>query len=213
MIPYLQIRARYDSRCIVVYQAYGDAIADAALEAQRFVPPFSVTRMTWVKPSFLWMMERCGWATKSNQERVLAVHLFRERWEAALELAATTSFVRGVDRDVEAWRQRCARAPVRVQWDPERSLRGGKLAYRSIQVGLGRAVAAEYAKTWISRIEDVTPLVKKLRELRRRGEHDRAATLLPVERPYPLSEALNARLGNLELGNPGTAVDEALEPK
>ena len=183
MIPYLQIRARYDSRCIVVYQAYGDAIADAALEAQRFVP------------------------------RVLAVHLFRERWEAALELAATTSFVRGVDRDVEAWRQRCARAPVRVQWDPERSLRGGKLAYRSIQVGLGRAVAAEYAKTWISRIEDVTPLVKKLRELRRRGEHDRAATLLPVERPYPLSEALNARLGNLELGNPGTAVDEALEPK
>lgn len=66
--PYKQIRARFDAQTIVVYQAFNDAIADAALEAQRFVRPFSLNRMTWVKPSFLWMMERCGWATKPNQE-------------------------------------------------------------------------------------------------------------------------------------------------
>ena len=66
--PLRQIRARYDERCIVVYQAFNDAIVDAALAAQRFVAPFSYGRMTWVKPSFLWMMERCGWATKPNQE-------------------------------------------------------------------------------------------------------------------------------------------------
>jgi hypothetical protein len=195
MVPYRQIRARYDAQRIVVYQAFNPPIADAAVEAQRFVPPFSVGRMTWVKPSFLWMMERCGWATKPNQERVLAVHLRRDRWEAALAMAAPSAFLAGVDADVDAWRARLATSPVRYQWDPERSLRGGELEHRSLQLRLWRAVAADYARGWIDHIEDITPLVMKLSELRRRGEHRRAAELLPEERPYPLEPALGMRLG------------------
>lgn len=195
MMPLRQVRARYDARCIVVYQAYSHPIADAALQAQRFVAPFSVGRMTWVKPSFLWMMERSGWGTKSNQERVLAVHLLREKWEAALALAAPSSFVPGVDRDVETWRARVETSPVRIQWDPERSLRGEKLEHRSIQVGLGRAIAAEYAREWIDRIEDCTALAAKLRALRSEGDHERASRLLPVERPYPLEAKLATHLG------------------
>jgi hypothetical protein len=31
--------------------------------------------------------------------------------------------------------------PVRVQWDPERSPRLGMLGYRSIQIGVGRAMS------------------------------------------------------------------------
>ncbi|MFM7854759.1 MAG: DUF4291 family protein [Flammeovirgaceae bacterium] len=27
----------------------------------------SLNRMTWMKPNFLWMMYRSGWATKHNQ--------------------------------------------------------------------------------------------------------------------------------------------------
>lgn len=168
-IPHQQIRARFDDRCVVVYQAFNHAIVDAALAAQRFVPPFSYARMTWVKPSFLWMMERCGWATKPNQERVVAVHVFRENFAAALAAAVPTSVT--------------AEADLRVQWDPERSLRGGKLEHRSLQLGLGRAVAREYATSWISRIEDVTPLVHRIDEHRRAGRWDQAARLLPVERP------------------------------
>ncbi|MDP1826586.1 MAG: DUF4291 family protein [Archangium sp.] len=76
------------------------------------------------------------------------------------------------------------RADLRVQWDPERSLRGGKLPHRSLQLGVGRALAREYATTWVHRIEDVTPLVKKLDALRREGDFARAADLLPVERVY-----------------------------
>jgi hypothetical protein len=37
--------------------------------------------MTWIKPSFLWMMYRCGWATKPGQERVLAIQITREGFE------------------------------------------------------------------------------------------------------------------------------------
>lgn len=155
----------------MVYQAFNDAIADAALEAQRFVRPFSVNRMTWVKPSFLWMMERCGWATKPNQERVLAVHLLRQHFDAALAAATSTSVTD-------------ARADILVQWDPERDLRGGKLPYRALQLGLGRAVAGDYARKWVHAIEDVTPLVKKLAALRSSGEFDRAAALLPIETVY-----------------------------
>jgi hypothetical protein len=175
-IPQQQIRARFDGRCVVVYQAFKHAIADAALGAQRFVAPFSVTRMTWVKPSFLWMMERCGWATKPDQERVLAVHLLRVHFDAALASAVSTS--------VEH-----AHADVRVQWDPERNLRGGKLPWRSLQLGLGRAVARDYATKWVHCIEDVTPLVKRIDALRRAGDFEGAARLLPAEAVYEPADA------------------------
>ena len=85
-----EIRADYDRSTIVVYQAYSPAIADPAVAAQRFVEPFSLHRMTWIKPSFLWMMERSNWARKPGQERVLAVRITREGWETALSQAVLT---------------------------------------------------------------------------------------------------------------------------
>jgi hypothetical protein len=39
------------------------------------VPPFKVDRMTWVKPSFLWMTYRSGWATKPKTVAASAVTL------------------------------------------------------------------------------------------------------------------------------------------
>lgn len=51
-----EIRADYNRDTIVVYQAYNETIAKLAIENKKFVPPFSLTRMTWIKPSFLWMM-------------------------------------------------------------------------------------------------------------------------------------------------------------
>lgn len=173
MAPQLQIRARFDASTITVYQAYGHAIADAALAAHRFVSPFSYGRMTWVKPSFLWMMERCGWATKPMQERVLAVRVSRRAFDEAVQRAVSTSVAN-------------EHAPIRVQWDPERSLRGGKLEHRSLQLGLGREVSRAYALEWVQGIDDVTPLVKRIDALRREGRFDHAERLLPEEREYAL---------------------------
>ena len=50
------VRAAYTAETITVYQAYGPQIADPAVRAGTFVPPFSRDRMTWIKPSFGWMM-------------------------------------------------------------------------------------------------------------------------------------------------------------
>src|SRR5262249_55981428 len=82
-----QIRADFDGSTIVMYQAFAPAIADAAMTAGRFVAPFSFTRMTWIKPSLLWLMHRSNWAGKPGQERILAVRLTRAGWEQALSQA------------------------------------------------------------------------------------------------------------------------------
>lgn len=185
--PYKEIRADYDRETIVVYQAYRPEIADAAVKAQRFVPPFSFGRMTWIKPSFCWMMERCGWARKAGQERVLAVRILRSAWEGALAEAELTSPSERVYRDADEWRSRFEKARVHVQWDPERSLRGAKLEHRSIQVGLSRHIVTEY-NDWIREIRDLTPLVRKLYD-------SRDARHQPVERAYPVSEEIVRRLG------------------
>lgn len=194
-VPYRSIRARFDATSLVVYQAYAPAIAEPALAAQRFVPPFSLNRMTWVKPSFLWMMERSGWASKAGQERVLAVHVRREAFEGALRMAALTHPDGRVFADATEWREAVDSAAVRVQWDPERSLRGGKLEHRSLQVGLGRRVIEAYATEWIVRIEDVTALAHRIRALCLQGDWSRAGALVPEEREYPTPEDLKQRLG------------------
>ena len=195
--PEREIRAEYDRDAIVVYQAYGKEIALPAIEQQRFVPPFSLNRMTWIKPSFLWMMERCGWSQKPGQEYILAVRITRQGWEEALAGAVLTSFEKKVYRDAEEWEARKARALVHVQWDPERSIHGQKLAYRSIQVGLSRQISERYVNEWTLEIRNMTPLVKKIDALRKAGETTKAKALLPAERVYPLPPELARRLGML----------------
>jgi hypothetical protein len=195
MPSYREVRADFDRSTIVVYQAYNDAIADAALAAQRFVTPFSMQRMTWIKPSFLWLMERSGWGTKINQERVLAVRISRAGWDRALSLGVLTSFDAGVYGSFDDWRARFAGAAVHVQWDPERTLRGKKLDYRSIQVGLSRAIIAEYVAEWTREITDLTPLVAKLRRRREAGDDSAAKRLLPRESVYPVPPGTARQLG------------------
>lgn len=105
MAPARQVRAQLDAESIVVYQAYGDAIADAAPAAGTFVPPFSMDRMSWIKPSFLWMMYRCGWATKPGQERVLAIRMSRAGFEDALSESCLSHFDPTGHADEASWRR------------------------------------------------------------------------------------------------------------
>jgi hypothetical protein len=169
-----EIRADYDAETIVVYQAYSRAIAEPALEAQRFVAPFSFGRMTWIKPSFLWLMHRSNWAQKAGQEQILAVRIRRASWDGALTQGVLTSPESRVFRSPAQWESAFASAKVHVQWDTERSLRGAALTYYSIQVGLSRHLIRDYAESWIAGIEDYTPLVRKLHRQLQEGRADSA---------------------------------------
>ncbi|MFO0977221.1 MAG: DUF4291 family protein [Planctomycetaceae bacterium] len=62
------IMAQSDSHSVVVYQAYRPSIGLFAAEHGYFGGDFSLSRMTWIKPNFLWMMYRSGWGTKPDQE-------------------------------------------------------------------------------------------------------------------------------------------------
>jgi hypothetical protein len=188
------IRADHDARTIVVYQAYAPAIAEPAVRAKKFVPPFSLGRMTWIKPSFLWLMERSNWAQKAGQERVLAVRITRAGWEEALAQGVLTAYARGVHRDVEDWERQFAAATVHVQWDPERSIRGAGLECNAIQVGLSRHVIEKFVEAWTVDITDLTPLVRKIHAQVTAGKLDRARALLPRERVYPLPPAIARRI-------------------
>lgn len=191
-IPVGAIRAVYDRDTITVYQAYRPAIAEAALAAGKFVPPWSTGRMTWIKPSFLWMMERANWARKTGQEYILGVRITRIGFEEALLQGILSHPEADLYRD---WRAEMTASPVRIQWGPERTLEGAKLSYRSLQVGLGRPICEDYNEKWLLEISDVTPLVRQIRDLRDRGEKARARDLLPRERVYPVSAEIEKRLG------------------
>src|SRR3954463_13593353 len=97
------VRAKFSAEAIVVYQAYPPPIADAALAAGTFVAPFKRERMTWIKPSFLWMMYRSGWGTKPDQERALGTELTRAGFEWALAHASLSHFDPRVHESAEAW--------------------------------------------------------------------------------------------------------------
>ncbi|MGR4973666.1 DUF4291 domain-containing protein [Pseudomonas sp. LARHCG127] len=178
-----QIRAVYDDKTIRVYQAYSDAIADSALTRGTFVsPPFKMERMTWIKPSFLWMMYRAGWGFKDEgQKRILAIDITREGFEWALAHSCSSHSEPNMSH--EEWKQLKSRSPVRVQWDPERNLLLQPLPYRAIQIGLSQEAARLYTEEWIQRITDVTPLAHKINSLVMNQQMDEAKKLLPPEAP------------------------------
>jgi hypothetical protein len=194
-LPRHEVRAVFTDETITVYQAYAARIADPATAVGTFVDPFKRTRMTWIKPSFLWMMYRCGWATKPDQERVLAIEISREGFEWALSHACVSHFDRSRFATEAQWRATLRSSPVRVQWDPERDLRLNPLPHRAIQIGLSGPAVGRYVDDWITGIRDVTPLAHEVHRAVTAGDLEAARGLLPPEPAYPLPAQAADRVG------------------
>lgn len=191
--PARQIRALHTESTVTVYQAYAPGIGLAAVRDGRFPAEWGRGRMTWIKPSFLWMMYRCGWAEKEGQQTVLAVEITREGFGWALQHACLASYEHGLHSDRAAWKRELKRSPARVQWDPERDLHLRPLPYRSLQLGLAGEASRRYADEWTVSVTDATPLAREVHAHVRAGDLDAARELLPPERPYPAGDL--ARLG------------------
>lgn len=181
-IPYHEIRAYYTEDTIRVYQAYNRAIAEEAAKLGTFGKFFKLDRMTWIKPSFLWMMYRCGWGTKENQEHILAIDLKREAFDFAVQNAVASSYTRDMGISCDEWQEQIKRSEIRCQWDPERDICGRPLDYRSLQLGLRGDAVRRYVREWIVKITDLTEYVQELDRQRKTGADIR--TRLPEERVY-----------------------------
>jgi hypothetical protein len=193
--PAREVRACFTRETIRVYQAFSPEIADRATKAQTFQVPFSRGRMTWIKPSFTWMMYRSGWATKPGQERVLAVDIRRSGFEWALAHSCLSAFAAEHHASFESWQATLRESPVRIQWDPERTWSLAPLEWRTIQVGLSHGAVDAYVDEWITHIADVTELAHETDSMVRAGAADRARQLVPAELPYPLPADIARRIG------------------
>lgn len=188
------ILAQYDDETVVVYQAYRPDIGLPAAANGAFGEGFSLSRMSWIKPNFLWMMFRSGWATKEGQEVVLAITLRRSAFEAVLAAAVHSTWVPEVYGERSAWQQAVKTSDVRLQWDPDHEPHGHKVERRAVQLGLSGKTLERYAREWIVRIEDVTGFVRA--QHRHVLDHalDRLET--PREEVYPVADRdVAARLG------------------
>lgn len=181
------VRAAFDDDTVIVYQAYSPVIGDEALRLGTFGPAFSLGRMTWIKPSFGWMLYRSGYGRKHGQERVLRISISHDGFRAALAAAVPSSFQRHLYPERDAWTAALRASPVRYQWDPDRDLRLVAQPRRAIQLGIAGDFTRRYVAEWIQRIEDVTALAHSIQ----------AGELPPVpdEISYPLDPATLRSLG------------------
>ena len=172
----------YNEETIRVYQAYNDVIADEAVKNGTFGSSFKLSRMTWIKPSFLWMMYRSGWATKENQNRILAIDMKRSGFDFIVKNSVLSSFSKEMYESQEQWKTMLTNSQIRCQWDPERDIYGNPLKQRTIQLGIKGEVVEQYVNHWIVSISDITEEVNKIKKAIKSGEF--TTDMLPVEKEY-----------------------------
>jgi len=104
---------------------------------------------------------------------------------------------------------------VRVQWDPERSFRIGRLDYRSIQIGIPAELVNTWINEWIVGIEDVTDKARELKKVvdedkdRELGLDDvKEKGLFPDERVYEVDEDIRKILQMDEVREAAQEKDE-----
>jgi hypothetical protein len=188
------ILAHHDDQSIIVYQAYRPTIGRFTAERGYFGGGFSLARMSWIKPNFLWMMYRCGWGTKAGQEIILGLRLRRAFFDSILAQAVQSSYCEGHFPSREQWQEALAASAVRLQWDPDHDPSGAKLGRRAIQLGLRGEVLEAFSKRELLEVIDMTEFVAGQRPQIRRKRYADLRT--PVESVYaPSDPAVGKRLG------------------
>lgn len=189
-----QILAQFDNETVVVYQAYRPEIGQFAAKHGYFGGEFSYTRMSWIKPNFLWMMYRSDWGRSQGQEVVLAIRLRRPFFDSLLEQAVPSSFVPELFKCHDVWKAAVARSDVRLQWDPDHDPNGGKCERRAVQLGIRGKTLEACGKNEIVEIIDMSGFVAEQREFI--GDWKSGKLVTPAERVYvPNSTAATANIG------------------
>ncbi len=193
------ILAQYDAEEVVIYQAFNEVTAEHAVRHQRLGGPrYSLDRMSWIKPNFLWMMYRCGWLQKDDEQaRVLAIWVARSFFDELLESAVASSWGASGLSSKEAWQRALKGSEVRLQWDPDHHPSGAKLARRAIQLGLRGGVLRRFVNEATRSIEDISDLVQREREHRQ----DLARLRVPREHVYDVESDIAVRLGLQSVGD------------
>jgi hypothetical protein len=186
------INANYDDHGVDVYQAFEARTVEDAVRLQRFGAGFGLDRMTWIKPSFGWMLYRSGYATKHGQDRIARVTIRHAGFLEALTGAVPSSYQPELYASQSEWSIALKRSDARYQWDPDRDLALRPLPRRALQLGISGSLIRRYAAEWIIRIADVTDLAHAIRDA---VAAQRTPPEVPIERAYPVPPAIARQLG------------------
>jgi Domain of unknown function (DUF4291) len=176
------ILAHYDADTLVVYQAYRPSIGEYAIKNGAFGGDFSYSRMSWIKPNFLWMMFRSGWGTKEGQEIILGLRMRRQFFDGLLARAVTSSWDSSDRTTHDKWKAAVASSDVRLQWDPDHDPHGKPLSRRAIQLGLRGAALDAFGRHELLEVVDMTNFVAEQRSHLRQAELAQLKT--PTQRIY-----------------------------
>jgi hypothetical protein len=190
-----QIIGQSNGENIIVYQAFNPNIATYAVDNQRFVGShYSFNRMSWIKPNFLWMMYRAGWAQKEGQERILAITLPLVHFQKILAEATISSYDESLFESYDIWKNELAKTEVRLQWDPDHNPHGVKQERKAIQLGMKGKILEQFCTEWITKIEDITPFVQEQFAFVKANQLEKL--LVPMERIVTISdEKITKRIG------------------
>ena len=189
------IIAEYDDEGLFVYQAFKPDIVEEAIRQGTFGKGFNLERMTWIKPSFGWMMYRSDYARAYRQEAISKIKLPHKAFLSILRRAVPTAFDRRIHSTEAEWRTALRNTDVRVQWDPDRDWQLRKLSRRAVQLGLQGAVVRHYVGSIIG-LEDVTALAHVCRQASEEGADQPSS--YPMEREYEVPEDVRRVLGIAE---------------
>jgi hypothetical protein len=174
---------------IIVYQSYKPSIGYYAIKNQKFLgcEDFSIKRMSWIKTNFLWMMYRNGWATKQNQEIVLAIKIKKDAFEEILKNAVNSSYVSKLYKTKDEYEKDKKESNVRLQWHPDHDPFGNPINRRAIQIGIKGIFLEKFATgEIIESIENITDFVKEQREIINDGNLDKL--IIPEENIYIIQD-------------------------
>ncbi|MFT3682491.1 MAG: DUF4291 domain-containing protein [Ferruginibacter sp.] len=190
-----QLIGRKDGDNIIVYQAFNPNIAAYACANQKFGGShYSFNRMSWIKPGFLWMMHRAGWAAKKEQQQVLAIKLPLEHFKTILKQATISSYDKVLFETEEIWKEELAKTEVRLQWDPDHDPYGNKQERKAIQLGMKGTMLKQFCTEWILSIEDITGFVKQ--EYQKVLNNQVDDLLVPFEEVIQINDAeIEKRIG------------------
>ncbi len=189
------ILADYDEDGIFVYQAFKPNIVEEALRQGTFGKGFNLDRMTWIKPSFGWMLYRSDYARAYRQEGILKIKLTHKAFLSILRQAVPTAFDQRLHSTEAEWRTALRNTDVRVQWDPDRDWQLRRLTRRAIQLGLQGAVVRQYVSSIIG-LESVSALAHACRRASETGA-DRPSAY-PMEREYDVPVEVRRVMGMTE---------------
>jgi hypothetical protein len=143
--------------------------------------------MSWIKTNFLWMMYRNGWATKKDQEVVLAIRITKDAFNDILKNAVASTFKPDLYASKEDYEMAKLASQVRLQWDPDHDPNGKSVVRRAIQLGIRGEILQRFASgEIIESITDISEFVKEQHVLVKEGRLEEL--MIPEESVYAVED-------------------------